>query len=201
MIWYKATEDGQKGEQIEPFKWGTTLEDQEPGDYYIEYWINDKSGNRGTAHRIVTLQDTTPPTVKLKNRNGTVLDWGYYSYDLYVEIEDVSGYTALLNGEPYVSGTRIANRENYTLVATDTAGNSVTKEFGIDKDKPRVSGVSNNGEYTEPVTITVTDLNLDTVTLNGQAFVSGTEVSSPGTYTLIAKDKANNTTTIKFTIL
>ena len=64
MSWYKATEDGEKGEQVANFEWNTTLENREPGDYYIDYYINDKAGNRGEAHRILTLYktgDTTPP--------------------------------------------------------------------------------------------------------------------------------------------
>lgn len=65
MLWYKATEDGQKGELVTPFEWNTTLENREPGDYYIDYNITDKAGNTGYAHRIITLYkksgDTTPP--------------------------------------------------------------------------------------------------------------------------------------------
>lgn len=67
MLWYKATEDGQKGELVTPFEWNTTLENREPGDYYIDYNITDKAGNTGYAHRIITLYkksgDTTPPII------------------------------------------------------------------------------------------------------------------------------------------
>ena len=62
--WFKATEDGGKGEAVANFEWDTTLENREPGDYYIDYYINDKAGNRGEAHRILTLYktgDITPP--------------------------------------------------------------------------------------------------------------------------------------------
>ena len=62
--WFKATEDGGKGEAVANFEWDTTLENREPGDYYIDYHINDKAGNRGEAHRILTLYktgDITPP--------------------------------------------------------------------------------------------------------------------------------------------
>lgn len=64
--WHKATEDGQEGELVPPFEWNTTLENREPGDYYISYYIDDKAGNRGEAHRILTLYktgDITPPVI------------------------------------------------------------------------------------------------------------------------------------------
>ena len=67
--WFKANADGTKGEKVENFEWNTTLANRELGDYYIEYWVSDKAGNVTRVHRILTLQDTTAPTVIL---NGDV---------------------------------------------------------------------------------------------------------------------------------
>ena len=48
--------------------WGTKLTDIPLGDYYVEYSIKDKSGNEGTAHTILTLQDTKAPTITLNGQ-------------------------------------------------------------------------------------------------------------------------------------
>ena len=73
-------------------------------------------------------------------------------------------------------------------------------EFAIDKDAPKVTGVKDGLFYNEAVTPVVTDKNLNTVTLNGADYVSGTEITADGEYTLIAKDYAGKTTKVKFTI-
>ena len=67
--WFKANADGSKGEKVANFEWNTTLANRELGDYYIEYWVSDKAGNIAKTHRILTLQDTTAPTVTI---NGDV---------------------------------------------------------------------------------------------------------------------------------
>ena len=149
--------------------------------------------------KITFTIDKTAPVVTLKGKN-KVLEPGHYTYDLYAYIEDASEYTALLNGEAYESGAKISKRDNYTLVVTDKAGNETTIEFAIDKDKPKITGVENGGSYNTAVIPEITDKNLDKITLNGEEFVSGTEVSEEGTYTLVAKDKAGNKTTVTFTI-
>lgn len=90
-------------------------------------------------------------------------------------------------------------------MATDKAGNQSIIEFGIDKDKPKISGVTNGASYKSGVTPVITDLNLDkvTYTFNGgeaQEYIEGMTFSEPGEYTIKAVDKAGNTTTVTFTI-
>ncbi|TDQ73713.1 MBG domain-containing protein [Sphingobacterium yanglingense] len=45
---------------------------------------------------------------------------------------------ATLNGASFVSGTTVSTEGNYTLIATDAAGNSTTVQFEIDKTAPMV---------------------------------------------------------------
>lgn len=96
----------------------------------------------------------------------------------------------------------------------DTAGNTTatpyTAAITLDTISPQVSvpNIVNGTTYTADVTpdIQVTDnnLNVSTITLNGQPYVSGTAITTDGTYTLAvqAQDLAGNTTTysVGFTI-
>ena len=143
--------------------------------------------------------DRTPAKITLKGKN-KVLEPGHYTYDLYAYIEDANSYTATLNDKAYTSGSKISSRTNYVLTVVDAAGNTSSIEFAIDKDKPAIKGVTDGKYYNTSVTPTVTDKNLDKVTLNGKDYVSGTEITEEGTYTLIATDKANNTRKVTFTI-
>lgn len=88
--------------------------------------------------------------------------------------------------------------------AVDKNGNTTYKRkswYQFDMIAPEIAGVTDGGVYNSPVTPTISDSHLDTVTLNGNAYVSGTEISGSGTYTLIATDEANNTTAVSFEII
>ena len=158
---------------------------------------NDLTAEDGDQKLII---DKTAPELTLKDKRGKKLDFGWYTHDLYVDIEDANGYTALLNGEEYKSGSKISDRKSYTLVVTDKAGNSVTKEFGIDKDSPKISGVKDGGYYNTAVTPIVKESNLVSLTLNGEAYESGTPISAEGKYVLVATDIVGHKTTVEFTI-
>ena len=167
--------------------------------------IQDKAGNKYAdinkpSNGHVVYFDKTAPELTLKDKRGKKLDFGWYTHDLYVDIEDANGYTALLNGEEYKSGSKISDRKSYTLVVTDKAGNSVTKEFGIDKDSPKISGVKDGGYYNTAVTPIVKESNLVSLTLNGEAYESGTPISAEGKYVLVATDIVGHKTTVEFTI-
>ena len=74
--WFKANADGTKGEKVENFEWNTTLANRELGNYYIEYWVSDKAGNITRVHRILTLQDTTAPTITLNGNTEMTVSQG-----------------------------------------------------------------------------------------------------------------------------
>ena len=74
----------------------------------------------------------------------------------------------------------------------------------IDKAAPAVEGVTDGGTYCLTAEITVTDPNLESVTLNGQPveLVDGklTVSAAEGVQTLTATDRFGNTVTVTFTV-
>jgi hypothetical protein len=132
--------------------------------------------------------DTTPPVVTGVSNN--VL----YNHEVTISFNEG---TATLNGVASTNGTVVNNEGTYTLIVTDFAGNVTTVKFTLDKTAPIVMGVSNNAHYNKDVTV---KFNEGTATLNGKAVTSGTVVSTEGSYTLIVKDQAGNTSTVRFMI-
>ena len=124
--------DGKKGERVTEFSkgelWGTTLRDLPLGDYYIEYHLDDKLGNTGTAHSILTLKDETAPVITLKGDSRQTIVIG--SGEEYEELGAVA--KDLRDGEKEISA------ENIRI---DWYGNDGEEKFSIDPatmtyDKP-----------------------------------------------------------------
>lgn len=152
------------------------------------FMATDTAGNVTKVKVIISNIDKTPPEVT-NVING-------FAYNTNVAPAFNEG-TATLNGDTFTSGTTVSTEGNYTLVVTDAVGNGTTVSFTIDKTAPVVSGVVNNQYTKEGVTPT---FNEGTATLNGNTFISGTIVSTEGTYTIIVRDVAGNETTVTFTI-
>lgn len=98
---------------------------------------------------------------------------------------------ALKDAKQFVYYIRITDKAgNVTFISTDGA------EY--DTTAPAVKGVKNGKTYYTTQKVTVTDKNLAAVTLNGEP-VTG-EITLDGdqktTYTIVATDKAGNTTTV-----
>ena len=120
------------------------------------------------------------------------------------------------------------NRENVHINTSDEKNNHVFTENGeftfeyvdeygmngstkavvtwIDKEAPQIKGVTNNQTYQNSVKAYITDNHeLSSIKIqkdNNQDtdYISGTEITEIGEYTLIAKDSVNNEARIKFTI-
>ncbi|MGE6517494.1 S-layer homology domain-containing protein [Lysinibacillus sphaericus] len=154
---------------------------------YVQF--KDKVGNTstGTISSMITV-DTIAPIIS-NVEHGKV-----YNNKVNAVFNEGSG---LLNGNPYTSGTDITQDGTYTLIVTDTAGNSATVTFKIDTTAPIVTGVTNDGIYKSNVTVT---FNEGTATLNGTALISGMLVTMDGMYTLVVTDSAGNVTTVNFMI-
>jgi hypothetical protein len=73
----------------------------------------------------------------------------------------------------------------------------VTDKITLDTVKPVITGVTNGGFYTTDKTIT---FNEGTGKLDGNAFISGSIVSTNGPHTIVVTDWASNSTTINFSI-
>ena len=154
---------------------------------YVQY--KDKVGNSSSSVISSTITvDTIAPVIT------NVVNNKAYNSTVTPQFTEGSG---LLNGSPYPSGTTIMQDGNYTLIVTDSAGNSATVVFKMDTIAPNVSGVDNGGIYKTSRTIT---FNEGTATLNGAAFVSGSQVSQDDVYTLVVTDSAGNVTTVNFEI-
>ncbi|MGE7022962.1 hypothetical protein ACQKIH_13780, partial [Solibacillus cecembensis] len=154
---------------------------------YVQY--KDKVGNTSssTISSTITVDTIAPVITNVVNNKA-------YNSKVNPLFNEGSG---LLNGSPYTSGTDITQDGTYTLVVTDPAGNSATVTFKVDATSPVVSGLTNGGIYNTVKTIT---FNEGTATLNGLAFVSGSQVALDGVYTLVVTDEAGNVTMINFTI-
>jgi hypothetical protein len=96
-----------------------------PGDYMVNYQVRDAAGNTGTASRIVTVQDTTPPDILLLGDNPQAILAG----DPYVELSvtaidsvdgDVTQMVVVDTGQ-----IDLSKSGNYTVVykVADSSGN------------------------------------------------------------------------------
>ncbi len=77
-----------------------------------------------------------------------------------------------------------------------------TENYKIDKTAPIITGVTDGSIYYTDKVITVTDTNLDTITVNGDAFTSGSVLAGDKnvTYIIVATDKAGNSTKVTVTM-
>ena len=144
------------------------------------------------------LDDKTSPVI-----NG-IKDNAYTNQSVSLTIEDENEVTMTVT----LNETEIDFAETFDQVGTyvvtvmDAAKNEKTVTFTIDKTLPEVTGVENNGKYTNSVTPIVKDNNNKVMaTLNGEPFVSGTTISAKGEYELIVKDEAGNEVIFKFSIV
>lgn len=157
------------------------------GNKTVYVRLIDRAGNVGLAQNSITV-DTIAPVV-----NGVT---NGASYNVNQTITFNEG-TAKLNGTFFTSGSSVDTEGSYVLVVTDSAGNTTTIAFSIDKTAPIVSGVAEGGSYNSSKTIT---FNEGTATLNGQSFVSGMSVDAEGSYVLVVTDDAGNSITVTFSI-
>ncbi len=96
----------------------------------------------------------------------------------------------------------------YYIRITDKSGNAsyiATNGAEFDTTAPIISGVYDGKTYNTSQKVTVTDKNLDEVTLNGETVTDTIilEGNKEATYTIVATDKAGNSTTVtvKMTML
>lgn len=112
----------------------------------------------------------------------------------YTDTDGISNSNTVADGYTcYSNGT-------YSAIITDNAGNSNTYSFTVDRSAPIIRGVVNNGSYAGEVSITIEDFTDTEVTLNGVGVENTFTVSEEGDYTIVATDKAGNSTTINFAI-
>ena len=171
------------GEEIEN---GSTFS----ADGVYEITTKDIAGREVT--KTFTI-DKTFPTITL---SGTGKN-GVYSTDVTIEVKDTNISTIKDSlGNTLEANATFNQNGNYTVIATDVAGNETKITFTIDKQAPVVTGVEDGQVYGEAKTVS---FNKGTATLNGENFVSGTEVSD-GKYELIVTGENDLSTTVNFIV-
>ncbi|WP_431026888.1 S-layer homology domain-containing protein [Lysinibacillus sp. LZ02] len=118
--------------------------------YNIAITVTDSAANTLIKSFTINVLDNTPPVV-----TGVASD-GVYNNDVTISFNEG---TATLNGAAFTSGTIVNSEGNYTLVVTDTAGNTTTVSFKMDKTPPTGTLSINNeaaSTNTENVTLSLT---------------------------------------------
>lgn len=161
------------------------------GSKTVYMQLRDTAGNISNTFSDTIVLDTTPPVITGVTNNGL------YNTDVTISFNEG---TATLNGVVFTSGATVSTSGNYTLVVTDSAGNTTTITFVIDKALPKAVEVkikSNNLDPTkakvgDTITLTMkTDKNIQipTITIAGKtATVTGAATNWQATYVIANGD-------------
>lgn len=192
------------------------------GIHKFKIVTTDYADNKKEIYNVPFTIDMTPPVIKFNTATINSTGFTNMSYKPACTLQE----GALMDGDTIsyyeVNGTSYSPNElnalseegtyNVTAYACDPAGNTSSKNisFNIDKTLPTINidGIFNNFYYNKSVapTIDISDKNIKEKSslLNGNNFVSGTEVTSEGEHELMAKglDMADNSNenTFLFTI-
>lgn len=181
----------------EPYVSGTPV--SAPGEYLLAAEAQDCAGNHAKTAAAFSI-DTTLPAVTIQVPACTGTDVS----PVVAVVEQHPGTTrSFLDGVPFTAGPVHAEGAHELRVeATDAAGNQAASSarFVIDRTPPQIAigGVEEGAMLQHPVTprVTLSEPNLATrtLTLDGQPFDNGTEVSADGAHTLTvhALDCAGN---------
>ena len=138
----------------------------------------------------ITAEDTSSGIEKM--------EYAKLSTELTLEeVQNISEWT--IYTKPFVETADNEKQVIYYVKLTDYAGNiTYLNSDGIifDKKAPGVMGIKDKETYYVDQIITVSDLYMDTLTINGEPFVSGSSLQGDkeATYAIMAKDKAGNPT-------
>ena len=168
--------------------------------------LNDETASKTYDEVIAILTDNDSPVVTPDDLNGSFTNKDSVSVEI-TDTTDVS-YTLTINGEE-VTDADLANlteEGNYKLTVTDSAFNSTTITFTVDRTDPvlLVNGEEvENGEtiyVNEDAKMTVDETNLESFTSNGndrtESILKGSwTAQKDGAYNIVVTDKAGNETT------
>ncbi|WP_224249089.1 CARDB domain-containing protein [Hyalangium gracile] len=194
-----------------PFTSGTAVTSD--GRHELVVQAVDLAGNQ-TVKTVRFTVDMTAPTISISG----VTEGGVFRQHVVpvviIRDRDLLESSITLDGQPFGPGTVVTAEGAHTLRATarDRAGNQSEREvtFTVDQTAPTitVTGVSEGAQYSSAVTPVIdlqdTHLSIQEVRLNGVPFVSGTSLTTDGSYTLTirAEDLAGWVTekTVRFSL-
>lgn len=168
----------------------------------------DPSGNTvATGIQITNIDKENPTVVTVEYSKTTPTNEDVTAKLIFSEAVSVSseGWTAA-DDTNTVWVKVFAQNGSETVNAADVAGNAISvdvKVGNIDKKAPVIQGVENGKVYADKVTATVSDENLEKVTVNGteqKLTEAGLIFDKNGEYTVTATDKAGNVTEVKFKV-
>ena len=126
----------------------------------------------------------------------------YKAKKVYVTFTDsVEMNSVKVNGTEVGTSCIITKQGKYTIVATDTVGNTTKMIITIDRKAPTIKGVKNGKTYKGKAKIKVSDkYGIKYIKLNGKTIKNKSTIKKKGKYTLVVTDKAGNKKTVKFRI-
>lgn len=168
--------------------------------------LNDEDASKTYDEVIAILTDNDSPVVIPDDLNGSFTNKDSVAVEI-TDTTDVS-YTLTINGEE-VTDADLANlteEGNYELTVTDSAFNSTTITFTVDRTNPVLlvnDEEVENGEtiyVNEAAKMTVDETNLESFTSNGsdrtENVLNGSwTAQKDGAYNIVVTDKAGNETT------
>lgn len=102
--------------------------------------------------------------------------------------------TLELDGNPYISGTKITEIGNHILTVKGSNGYIKEYHFTIDFETPGLEDGGIYDNFIEPIIIG------GTATLNGEEYISGTKITEIGNHSLVIIGENNYQKEIRFTI-
>ena len=181
------------------------------GRYVLNVKAVDKAGNATYTRNGWYQIDRTNPTIVLhKNKEESSIEPGLHNYCVSATVSDNNMKSIKLNDADYESDTYICDDGNYTLTATDKAGNTKTITFQIDRTKPVITindvdytGSDNEEMFYNSVDFDITEANDYTLTVNDKKVTldeAKEMFKTDGTYKVGVKDSATNYTQLTFTV-
>ncbi|WP_444998446.1 CARDB domain-containing protein [Aliikangiella sp. IMCC44359] len=177
------------------------------GEHTLTVRAFDQFFNQSESSVVNFVVDNSAPEITLSQ----VVDGHVYNTQVNPEISIIDQHLASssikLNGQDFISGNPVIEGGDYLLVvsAIDLAGNVSQQQvqFSIVVAAPEIeiTGVKDgdltNQSIVPVISITGDNIIEQSVTLNGQSFISGTAITSEGHYQLVvtAINSANNQTT------
>ena len=174
---------------------GTEFAADDFADGTYEITITDEAGNSTT--KSFTVDKTAPIfSVKAFYKAGETISLSLIEANLN---------SITISGKGTVAETEYHSDDfadgPYILTITDKAGNSTSKSFTVDKTLP-IFNVNAYYNASEVITLTITELNLGTVTLDGDDCPMSIAASdlADGVHTVRVTDKAGNQTAKSFIV-